>query len=382
MKVYYLTRSYFPSRTGGTIVRKMQVDGLAKHFDVVVVTPEPKSMGKTTLEVSNPSNIKVGMIYQRLGIYEDYLDPWVKKAFDQLREIVNEDDVVFATSGGELGCLKLGSLLKKALGCKLVLNLHDPINYTYVHGVKRDKKFHVSREGSERRLLSLCDKIVTSADSNRQSLIKKYPELKDKITNSYFGYHRQKIVPSSKLGNDKIRIIYAGNMGVLQKPELLYEAWSRLPEQDRNEIEILYVGDYEQNATIKNLSGVFGVTLISSLSQGELFKLYSEVDIGFVSLVGDYFAACFPSKIFDYIAAGLPILGLLPEGDAYNVINEKFGRSFLYQDIYGLSEYLSLLANNKSDIAKNRKNILQYQDEWSSQKHIELLIGVIKSSLN
>ena len=33
-----------------------------------------------------------------------------------------QDDYIFATSGGELGNVKLGSLLKNKLNCKLIIN--------------------------------------------------------------------------------------------------------------------------------------------------------------------------------------------------------------------------------------------------------------------
>lgn len=39
MKIYYITRSYFPMQTGGTIVRKKYVELLKQNgFDVEVLT--------------------------------------------------------------------------------------------------------------------------------------------------------------------------------------------------------------------------------------------------------------------------------------------------------------------------------------------------------
>ena len=84
---------------------------------------------------------------ERVGWFDDYLDPWVASALPYLSKIICKDDVIFCTSGGELGTIKLGALIKEETGCKFVVNFRDPLNYGYMEGLRRDKKPHVGRIG-------------------------------------------------------------------------------------------------------------------------------------------------------------------------------------------------------------------------------------------
>lgn len=57
--------------------------------------------------------LKLACLFQIIGIFDDYLDQWVDSAFEYLKDKITSNDIVFATSGGELGTFKLAHLLKK-----------------------------------------------------------------------------------------------------------------------------------------------------------------------------------------------------------------------------------------------------------------------------
>ena len=60
------------------------------------------------------------------------------------------------------------------------------------------------------------------------------------------------------------------------------------------------------------------------MPHNEFLKFMIEnIDIGFVSLANDYLGACVPSKIYEYINLGLPIIGALPNGDGLDIINKN-----------------------------------------------------------
>jgi glycosyltransferase involved in cell wall biosynthesis len=379
MVIYYITRSYYPTVTGGTIIRKMQVDGLVKKFNVKIVTLEKGSSADNVIEIENSRNSRLAMLQQRLGLSEDYLDHWVNKAFEVLKNIITSDDVIFSTSGGEIGCLKLGALLKKRIGCKLVFNLHDPINYSLVNGIKRDRKFHASREAVEKKYLEICDEIITSSKSYQSSLIKKYPKLERKIECSYFGYVKKINKLAHNLDSKKLKIVYAGNMGRLQSPEILIFVWNSLPREIKKNVELIFVGNTTQNKAINSFSSKSNIHKLEFMQQDELYKVYADCDFGFVSLVGDYFGACFPSKIFDYIAGGLPILGLLPDGDANDEINKLgVGVSFRFNEIDKLKRLIIDLVNDKNKIIPYRDKVAQNYERWSCLKHQEFITKKIQ----
>ncbi len=240
-KIFYLTRSYYPyQKGGGPLMRTGAVKYLKElGWDVTVVMPNYENQEFKTeddiwqIPFKGKHIQKLASLFERVGIYEDYLDKWVAYAFEYLKDKITKEDIIFATSGGELGMIKLGSLLQDKIGCKFVVNFRDPLDYSLVHGLKLNSKFHIGREKQEKKYLKNSDMIITSSKSNQASLINKYPEFKDKIECNYFGYIKKLDISNDKnKKSNKLKIAYVGNMSYTQRPEVLYEAYKRVENKN------------------------------------------------------------------------------------------------------------------------------------------------------
>jgi len=307
------------------------------------------------------SKIRLAQILERVGYFEDYLDDWVKKSFDCLKDLVEPDDILFATSGGELAGIKLASLLKTHTNCRFVINLHDPVDYTLVAGLKIDRKPHVSRERQERKYFGNTDMVITSSDYNRLSLADKYPELNERIRTSYFGY-LSKVEPSHKHDGERLSIVYGGTFDRNQSPEILAEA-----VMDLEGVEAHFVG---RHGSYRPLNAARTRPKNFQFHDQMPYPVFlefmrSQADLGFASLASDYLGACVPSKIFEMINIGLPVIGALPEGDARNLVNSRgFGVALSYDDINGIRNILSDLRDNRNKLADFRQNLLWQRDAW------------------
>ena len=256
MRVWFFTRSLSPFQdTGGGQIRKAQVDGLtAFGWNIVVVMPEYR---KKTITVKD-NIIMIPMFgkqrilnwMQRIGLLEDYLDYWVNDAYEYMKNRVTKEDIIIATSGGELGMIKLGTLLKIKSDCKLIVNFHDPIAYSLVNNLRLDDSFHVSREKAEEKYIMHSDIIITSSNIHKNSLILKYPEISSRIVNIYFGYIETNNVIKNRKVDKKINIAYSGNISKLQSPEILYYAYARNPT---NNINLYFIGNAKGYKPIQNI---------------------------------------------------------------------------------------------------------------------------------
>jgi len=378
MKIFFLTKVFSNKiKLGGELIRKKTVDILRKeHFDVVVVTP---NYNKNSIDVFDSiiyipfvHNTKIANIFQRLGVYEDYLDAWVKDSFHYLKNVISKEDIIFATAGGELGCIKLGSLLKKIINCKFVINFHDPVTYTFVNGLKCDNRFHVNtREKQEMKYLQNADLIITSSYVNQLSLQTKYPYLKEKIKNCYFGYIK-KINLKNKIPFKKLRIAYSGFFGKAQSPEILAKV-----AQDIENVDIFFLGEYIKYRPLKPFLNKYN--FVPYLPYDDYLKFMIEnIDVGFVSLSNDYLGACVPSKIYEYINLGIPILGALPKGDASNIINNYYGIACKYNDFAGLKISIEQLKDKKI-YQKFKLNILKDKDSWAMEERMKEIILWLKN---
>lgn len=384
-KIYYLTRSYYPyQKGGGPLMRTGAVKYLQElGWDVMVVMPNYESK-----EFKIEDNVwqipfkgkhiqKLASLFERIGVYEDYLDKWVRNAFEYLKDKITQDDIVFATSGGELGMIKLGSFLKNKVGCKFVVNFRDPLNYGYMNGLRRDKKPHIGREKSHEKYIQNADLIITSSQHYADVLKKRFSDLADKIYNNYFGYIKAiDLSKYKKQPSNKLRIAYAGMMSSTQKPELLYEAYKKLGS---NDVELYFIGSRKNYKPLQNIADE-NVHFIDFLPHEEFLKFMCEnIDVGYVSLVNDYYGACVPSKIYEYINLGLPMLGALPDGDGKEMINKSgFGLACSYDDVGILSKNIEAMIN-KNELKKYEKNVFDRKVEFSMAEKIKEVNSILQS---
>jgi len=389
MKIYYLTRSLYPhQKGGGPLLRLGQINFLIDlGWNVQVITPNYDT--KELLIDNNITRIpfrgkyiqKLTSVLERIGIYEDYLDKWIENTFGYLKSRVKKEDIVFATSGGELGMIKLSFFLKEELGCKFVINFRDPLDYSLVNGLKLDNKFHISREKQEYKYLKNSDLIITSSKINQISLQNKYHSLKDEIKNNYFGYiEKVNLDLFQKTLSDKLRIAYVGNMGTLQKPEILYQLFQKL--NNKGNIEIYFIGNIESNFILQNINEE-SIYFIDFLPHDKFLKFMVEnIDIGFVSLANDYLGACVPSKIYEYINLGLPILGALPDGDGKDIINQNnYGVACKYDDIDGLKKAIEKFRNTEF-LNQCKINLLKDREQWLMKEKIKEVDSWLRSIVN
>jgi len=367
VKIWYISRTYLPEQTGGALVRIAQVDYLrSRGAECIVVAPayDAKQLQVSADEVRVPyalSRIRYCQLLERTGVLEDYLDPWVGATLELLRSRVAPSDLVFATSGGELGSIKLGSRLKELTGCRLVVTLHDPVDYTRVSGKKINNIPHVDRERQERRYLANADLVITSSKSNQASLTEKYPEMAARIRCSYFGFIT-KAELSEKAPSTGLTIVYGGTYDKNQSPELLAQVVYGL-----DNIEAHFVGNH---AAYKPLdlarASQQNCKFVNQLSYPDFLRyLTDHADMGFVSLASPYLGACVPSKMFEYINIGLPIFGALPAGDAVEIINHHgYGVACEFNDIWALRKAILKIAGDKHLLKTYRQQILNDRDDW------------------
>lgn len=346
MKLFYITRTLYPyQKGGGAQVRAKTINKLRElGWDVVVVMPGYRQIrlrrSDNLITIPILPILKITKIFQRFGLFEDYLDLWVSKSLRHLKGVVKKNDLVFVTSGGELGTLKLGALLKSETNCKLVLNFRDPLEYALCNNSLIDNSFHVSREKVEKKYLSAADLLVTSSKSYQKNLVEKYPEFSQKLLNNYFGFldAPSKIKPKDIQDDSVIRICFMGSMTEAQKPEILIKAFKGLNNCIKNKIELVFIGNHSLYKGFSSYRNLDKVSFINYMPKEQLRNyLQNNIHIGFVSLFEDYYGSCIPSKIYEYIGLELPILAALPSGDAMDIINQNnFGLACLYNDIQGL----------------------------------------------
>jgi len=364
-----------PIENGPSLMRVGTVKYLEKNgFDVTVITPNynKQNIEKKKNAIYFPFTFSsfIGLTLEKIGIFDDYMDLWVKNVCDYLIDKVDRQCIIFTTSGGELGCIKLGYLLKKTLGCKFVIHFHDPISHSYVNGVKNSKMPHVRREPTEYKFYHNADFLITTSEYYKKALVKKFPDLESKIIHNYFGYLQDEEQATRPMRGN-ISIAYGGAMSKIQSPELLAKAAS-----DLDGVDVYYMGKHKQYRPLDIFRDKCQCMETMFHSQ-YLDFMKRNIDIGFVSLAGDYFGACVPSKIYEYINLGLPMLGALPDGDAKDIINTNgFGIACHYRDVDGLRRAILKMKDNLC-LQQIKSNVLEHREKWSMENRFKEILPYI-----
>lgn len=385
MTLWFLTRSFYPfQKGGGPQIRAAEAIELKKvGWNVVVVMPsygiKEITFDNNIIQIPMYGNSRLLYMLEKFGFLEDYLDFWIKNAYTYLVDKIKKNDIIFATTGGELGMIKLGAKLKQKLNSKFVINFHDPIDYTLVNNIRISNSFHTSREKSEYKYISCADLLITSSKSYKEALCLKYPSLSYKIKNIYFGYIKEISFSQKSANKMSINIAYVGAMSEAQRPEILYEAYKKTKNCGVN---IYFIGNYTNYAPFKNICDK-NIHFIEFMPHDDFIKFISKnIDIGFVSLYGDYFSVCVPSKIYEYINLALPIIGALPYGDAMDIINNNsYGLACKYDDTNTLSKII-LDFTNSNILNKFKTNIIKDRIKWSMENFAFGLDKALKDMIN
>lgn len=374
-RVFYITRTLPDGNTGGALIRRGSIHFLESNgYQVIVVAPSKHTVISGEKILIKGLHNKLSLQWNRflfgLGLQSDYLENWAKRAKRRLLSIINKEDIVLATSGGELGTLMLASYLKNEIGCKTVYNLHDPIVFTLIEGEYSYKsKYKIKpRDTIERKVFEAADNIVTSSNYYAEVLKTKYPSLAFRVSYHHFGYIEEITKPQDQLlHNDYINVVYGGNMGHLQGPEILFKVAEYFPN-----IRFTLIG----NLSLSNDSLPSNVRLLPLMPHKEYVDyLVSNADIGFFSLIGNVSRLCVPSKLYEYINAGIPILAAI-EGDSRIIINDNgFGVATEYA-VEALKEGLSALLN-EGRLLKAKKNLLLKRKEWYMGNTVSELIKAL-----
>ena len=385
-KVFFITRSFLPDINGGTIARASQVNFLKNNgFEVVVLVPKEKAEEKTINNVKVVSFYSIYKIDKKLknklikleskNFIPDKYFFWSLKVIKYLKKNINERDIVFATTGGGLESFYVAYKMKKYnKKIKTILNYHDPIDYTKVNGLVIDNKKHKLRDKYEKKYISTADIIITASEKLKNAIQTKYKI--NNIFSLYFGYENE-LSPVEKYElkeKSVINIMYAGNFGKLQNPFLLLEVFERLNTKEKYKIH--YIGNIPEDKKHLNSNNII---LLDKMPQEDLFVyIENNIDIAFVSLVNEYVSVCMPSKIFDYINSGLPIIGLMPEGDAMDLVNSKnYGKIYHYNEINHLAQFLDNLVINIDDLWTYKKNVIRDRQLWRTDNTYKKILEVI-----
>jgi glycosyltransferase involved in cell wall biosynthesis len=163
---------------------------------------------------------------------------------------------------------------------------------------------------------------------------------------------------------DKILIVYGGNMGPAQDMKNVIELSKRLSEDPQ--FHFLLVGSGYEVETIKSAIAnnvVKNITYSEPITTDEYLNLLAEADIGLFCLNKNHKTHNFPGKILGYLVQGLPVLGAVNPGNDLKDVIESANAGYIsiagdHQAFYENAKKLKEEATRKR-VGKNARGLME-----------------------
>lgn len=288
---------------------------------------------------------------------------WNIFAFRKACELIENEGItcVITTSPPHSTQLIGLKLKRKYKSIKWVADLRDP--WTDIYYYKQFYPTILSKaidSNLEKKVLKNADKIITVGESLKRIFSLKINGIENKTEVITNGFDESDFKEGPIVQNSKFIITYVGTLSDIYPVEALIPALNSFIRKD---FVLRFVGTVSEKTASLLKSGIPEKSLefIPYVAHSEAvnYMVNSSLLLLIIPLHQSN-KSIITGKLFEYLAAGVPILCLGPvDGDAAVIIkNCKSGKTFSYYDVDGISRFLTSVSKNSP--APDKNEVLSY----------------------
>ena len=333
--ILILTHNFPPDIGAASFRMEALVRELSKRgHKVKVITATPNRYSKMDISFDNDFGQNVEVIrvknVKQSGNYVkrsySYIEYFIKTLF-LAKSKIRHIDIIIATSPQILTGY-LGALLKKK-NIPFILDIRDlwPDAMVSLNLTTENSFIYKILKKIEIYMYKKATRIIINSPAFKKDINKYVDKKIDLITNGlddYFFNFFSKESPREIKNGDKIKIVYAGNLGIAQDIKILTEIDEKISEN----FIFKLIGDGSQKEEIEKTikkKNINNIMLYPPKARRELIEDYQNADAFFVHLKKlPMFEKTIPSKIFEYVATKKPVIYGL-EGVAKDIMDELNG---------------------------------------------------------
>jgi glycosyltransferase involved in cell wall biosynthesis len=291
---------------------------------------------------------------------------WIKPSVRFLEKYVKEEGIDHViTSGPPHSMHMIGLGLKRRTGIKWIADFRDPwTNIEFYSSLKLTRLADWWHHQLEQRVMNECDSLITVsptwADEFRQSGVQKVDVV-------YNGYDEDDFTSEPLPVTNGFTLIHTGSFSITRNHPGLWQALTEVrAESDaiRHSLKFLTLGTVDKSvgSSIKE-SGLAEVwDEQGHRAHGKVMEVLRQSDVQLL-VVNDLENGNgrLPSKLYEYLASGRPILCIgPPEGDAAKIIRQtNAGFCIGPSDVDGIKKSLVALYHSRGSVVST-KDISQF----------------------
>ena len=274
---------------------------------------------------------------------------WIRPSVRFLKKYLAEHPVDLIVSSGPPHSMHLIGLgLRKKLNIPWVADFRDP--WTRIDFYEE----LLLSKWADRKHHRLEEKVIQNADAVISVSRTVYEEFSAMGAKASFyipnGYDPQDLQGTESPSSvpDKFRILHAGSINPARNPELLWKVLTQLVKAqpsfaDDLEIQLVGKADISVKKSLEQYDLMPYTTFVDYVPHEDVFRLERNAAILLLLINRNTYAKrVVPGKLFEYLAAGRPILALgPPDGESAKILHEtKHGTAIDYEDHALLNNYL------------------------------------------
>lgn len=376
-KIYILSELFYPNKTSTAYIMTEIALFLQKNNDVSVICSDIKYDSNYLEEKENPlQGIKLYKTKGKDGVKNSFIQRVISSFTTALafgRKVVKHvksSDTVLAVTNPFMLVLTLG-LIRSFKKFDYILLVHDvfpenaiPAGVINKNGIlyKMTKFIYDWSYSKPDKLIVLgrdMKKIVEGKIKSRKQVF----VLENWFDKDLSFSHKKNNYLNLDINTERIIIGFAGNIGRVQNLETFVQLFS---ETSNPNLFLVIVGDGAMKGVVENLSNKLKISNIKFLGarpRNEQSDFLNSFDIGLITLEDGMYGLGVPSKTYNLLSLGKPILYIGDKGSELDLlINEdEIGWSFSWDEKDKIVKFLDGLVfvsektiNNSRKIANER----------------------------
>ncbi|TSA12968.1 MAG: glycosyltransferase WbuB [Deltaproteobacteria bacterium] len=373
-RILIVSQYYYPDVTAAAFRIKETADILSsKGHQISVITAKPHKGIINSSQKIDDANVEVIRLpiikYYGKGKWNylaHYASFMLNALFCYTVRFGRKYDFVYATSP-PLPVGLAGFLMSAIQGSQFILDIRDiwPDSAVAAGQLNKNSKLYKFGKLIEQWLYQKSD-LITCVSMPMAEYIKGFTKI-DKVVVIYNGVPNQYLHNESYLNennqdlfqDNKINITYLGNMGYVQNLQVVLEAAKQI-QDELPEVVLYLIGDGIEKTKLEKFRKanlLDNVVIVGPVAKEQAMQLMRKSSALFFQLKDDMvMEKTVPSKVFDYMTAGKPILfGIKGEG---KMILEQVKGNIYYQP-----DSAESFINAVRKLKKNYKQLSKYARE-------------------
>lgn len=373
--LWILSELFYPEESSTAFILTNIALKLSEKYSVKVIAGEP--VYETVKNVSELSNEIEIIRVKGSHIDKNNVLKRIKRAIFLSKHFADEldckalpEDKVFAVTNPAFNILGISKICEKK-NLNLVILVHDvfPENTIsagllhkwdpiYYYLVKRFNKAY-----------KCANKIITIGDDMSSVIRDKIKTKETNVISIPNWANTDSLSQQDFVNTDKIIIKFAGNIGRVQGIETILNIIKKV---NNSELEFVFQGNGACKSVIQNYDGG-NVIYKAAYKRFEEQSVLSEGTIGLVSLDAQMFGLGVPSKTYNLMACGRPVLFIGPaESEIYKLVNSNdIGWAFDIKNEMAIISFLDSLSIKQFEVFREKGNkARRYAEEVLSKEKI------------